>query len=606
MRSLGLNHGSIRTAAEIISLSFASDPLIRWLSRDPSGPGWETLTPTLQRWQEARLREYARIGIMMESHNEFEERIKKKYPPNSLYYLEIAAVRPDTQGLGVGRTIMQWVMQELGDYPCYIECTDKSNVAFYVKYGFELVEEAELVDEEDAMPPTTLFYMIRDPCVQAGMTCEGYKTRLTWGSSDTASSAGGGIVLKPVRPPRQKSKSLRDSRMRPVAESVDDEVVNLPDFSSIPSPDDLDLLCLQFEAFSEGLPDEEVSQKLMDSFTTIGWQTITGRAGHDTMFKSDILPLCEDSICLKYACLAYQASLDIDTSHLTPLYMQSALSNYLNDLENPSMLCQDVTLATGVLLCSVSINSLYIWSPLLKGLHGVLQARDLLNDPQRPPVANHLLEAVGLLDIPFFTLNRITPSLEIWKSYVQPHKHSGIEQISGIPYSLMNLLANMDSTTIEQDLLQWPGELGDEFAQIHLWEAFRLAGILHSRCLADHDQDQTTSSRVNISTELLRMKVFASIQAIIGIGTFNFRLSLARAILYPLFIAGILAENAQEQQLARVAFQYMMQKGQEGIEQIIMDIVAKVWKNGKGGNEASKLMIATEATAELNAEIHLY
>ncbi|KAG9498000.1 hypothetical protein J7337_010876 [Fusarium musae] len=162
MRPLGLDHGSIKTAAEIISLSFASDPLIRWLSRDHSGPGWETLTPTLQQWQEARLREYARIGIMMESHNDFEERIKKKYPPNSLYYLEIAAVRPDTQGMGVGRTIMQWVVQELGDNPCYIECTDKKNVAFYVKYGFELVEEAELVDEEDAMPPTTLFYMIRD------------------------------------------------------------------------------------------------------------------------------------------------------------------------------------------------------------------------------------------------------------------------------------------------------------------------------------------------------------------------------------------------------------------------------------------------------------
>ncbi|KAF5702089.1 hypothetical protein FGLOB1_9816 [Fusarium globosum] len=602
MRPLGLDYGSIKTAAEIISLSFASDPLIRWLSRDRSGPGWENLTPTLQQWQEARLREYSRIGIMMDSHNDFEQRIREKYPPNSLYYLEIAAVRPDAQGMGVGRTIMQSVVQELGDDPCYIECTDKKNVAFYAnrvatpsRYAFGS-KTYEL----------TVATRLLDLCVQAGKTCEGYKTRLTWGSSDTASSAGGGIVLKPVRPPRQKSKSLRDSRISPVVESVLDELVNLPDFSSIQSPDDLDLLCLQFESFSEGFPDEEVSQKLMDSFTTIGYQTITGRAGHDTMFKSDILPLCEESISLKHACLAYQASLHIDTSHLTPLYMQSALSNYLNDLENPSMLRQDVTLATGVLLCSVSINSLYIWSPLLKGLHGVLQARELLDDPQRPPVANHLLEAVGLLDIPFFTLNRITPSLEIWKSYVQPHKHSGIEQTSGIPYSLMNLLANMDSTTIEQDLLQWPGELGDDFAQIHLWEAFRLAGVLHSRCLADHQQDQTTPPRANVSTEILRMKVFASIQAIIGIGTFNFRLSLARAILYPLFIAGILAENAQEQQLTRVAFQYIIQKGQEGTEQIIVDIVAKVWKNGKGGNEASKLMIATEATAELNAEIHLY
>lgn len=58
---------SIKVAAEIISLSFASDPLIRWLSRDRTGPGWETLTPTLQRWQEARLRGYAVQAIAMEA-----------------------------------------------------------------------------------------------------------------------------------------------------------------------------------------------------------------------------------------------------------------------------------------------------------------------------------------------------------------------------------------------------------------------------------------------------------------------------------------------------------------------------------------------------------
>jgi hypothetical protein len=36
--------------------------------------------------------------------------------------------------------------------------------------------------------------------------------------------------------------------------------------------------------------------------------------------------------------------------------MQSALSNYLSDLDTPSRLTQDVTLATGVLLCSVSVS----------------------------------------------------------------------------------------------------------------------------------------------------------------------------------------------------------------------------------------------------------
>ncbi|KAF4442959.1 hypothetical protein F53441_11603 [Fusarium austroafricanum] len=164
----------------------------------------------------------------------------------------------------------------------------------------------------------------------------------------------------------------------------------------------------------------------------------------------------------------------------------------------------------------------------------------------------------------------------------------------------------MDSPTIEHDLLQWPGELGDEFVQIHLWEAFRFAGILHSRALVDQDQDPSTSSTPKVKTEVLRMRAFASIQAIISTGTFNFQLALAKAILYPLFIAGILAENAQEQRLTRIAFQHLMQSCQDKTEQIILDIITKVWKDGRGGNEAAKLMMATEAASELNVEIHLY
>jgi hypothetical protein len=61
------DYHSIRTAAEIVSLAFASDPLIRWISRDRTGPGWESLPPTLQLWQEARLRGYAVRAIAMEA-----------------------------------------------------------------------------------------------------------------------------------------------------------------------------------------------------------------------------------------------------------------------------------------------------------------------------------------------------------------------------------------------------------------------------------------------------------------------------------------------------------------------------------------------------------
>jgi hypothetical protein len=41
--------------------------------------------------------------------------------------------------------------------------------------------------------------------------------------------------------------------------------LDMPEFTSGQSPDELDLLCLQFESLSEKLPDEDVAQKLMES-----------------------------------------------------------------------------------------------------------------------------------------------------------------------------------------------------------------------------------------------------------------------------------------------------------------------------------------------------
>ena len=206
------------------------------------------------------------------------------------------------------------------------------------------------------------------------MPCEGYKTRLTWGSPDAGSSTGSGIVLKPVRQPRAKSRIMRKRETEITAETLPDISMELGDFQS---PDDLDLLCLQFELTSEPLPDEDVAEKLMESckiivlrvdlpnsriVRTSGYQTLTDRAGQsqNTVFTSCILPLSDGCIALKQACIAYQASLSSTTSHYTPLYMESALSNYLSDLDNPDRLSQDVTLATGVLLCSVSVSNTLI------------------------------------------------------------------------------------------------------------------------------------------------------------------------------------------------------------------------------------------------------
>ncbi|KAJ5035864.1 hypothetical protein NUH16_003725 [Penicillium rubens] len=442
------------------------------------------------------------------------------------------------------------------------------------------------------------------------MACEGYETRLIWGPSDTTTPKTG-MVLNPVRQLRPQRRLRRSRVVDVLPDDSLDLGAELSDLYQVPSPDQLDLLYLQYEsngqAGTDNLPSDEVSNRLMQDC----YQTLTGRDGQDGLFKSDILPLCNSCVSLRQVCLAYQASLDTEMVRLTPIYMQSALSHYFDDLNTPEKLELDATLATGVLLCSLSINSLYIWTPLLKGLYGVLQHRDILVAAQRSPLEDHLLEVIALLDIPSFTLNRITRSMEIWKLHVASKGQVGIEETSGLPYSLINLFAGLGSPEAEEGLLGWAGELGEEFIQIHLWEAFRFAGLLHNRALLGNDQNTSPPAASPMPrSEVVRMKIFASLQAIVDSGAFTFRQPLARAIFYPLFVAGLFAENYQQRRLTRLAFQHLMDDSQERIdgstERVALDIVTNVWETGKGQGLTAKLALATKFAAELNIELHLY
>lgn len=57
----------VSAAAETLSLSFSSDPLISWLYRDPSGPRWDSLLPAVQEWQRFRVRSYILEGLTIEA-----------------------------------------------------------------------------------------------------------------------------------------------------------------------------------------------------------------------------------------------------------------------------------------------------------------------------------------------------------------------------------------------------------------------------------------------------------------------------------------------------------------------------------------------------------
>jgi predicted N-acetyltransferase YhbS len=66
-----------------------------------------------------------------------------------LWYLEVIAVHPALKSRGLGGGVMRWILDQVEGQPIYLECTRRGNVLFYQSFGFRVVEEVELVDDED-------------------------------------------------------------------------------------------------------------------------------------------------------------------------------------------------------------------------------------------------------------------------------------------------------------------------------------------------------------------------------------------------------------------------------------------------------------------------
>jgi GNAT superfamily N-acetyltransferase len=78
------------------------------------------------------------------------------------YFCNIVTVLPEAQGKGVGRALMEVVLERADKegMRCYLESSRREpNVGIYEKFGFGLVKEMICDDDGDAIP---LFCMIRE------------------------------------------------------------------------------------------------------------------------------------------------------------------------------------------------------------------------------------------------------------------------------------------------------------------------------------------------------------------------------------------------------------------------------------------------------------
>jgi hypothetical protein len=191
------------------------------------------------------------------------------------------------------------------------------------------------------------------------------------------------------------------------------------------------------------------------------------------------------------------------------------------------------------------------WTMHLEGMHRILQS-DGLDDLHRLSTPNHfrihLLEVMGVMDLPCFAVGRQTSEIGIWRRYCQPATpRYGVEPVSGLPRTLLDIFAGIGAETTEQTFWDWPGEQGG-FLQCYLWEAHRLAGILTLRrqAYAPVLPDNTVSAwrqpaRCPADTTVLVARILASLDAL-RLASVERPLEdahIRNAILFPMFIAGL-------------------------------------------------------------------
>ncbi|CAG7917408.1 unnamed protein product [Penicillium olsonii] len=321
-----------------------------------------------------------------------------------------------------------------------------------------------------------------------------------------------------------------------------------------------------------------------------GINTLHSTTARDSMLHPRLPQLFQDSPALFPICISFQLAL---TSTVIPRfceYFDKALRTFRSELACSKTL-SDATLTSGLLLCSIGLMHGLPWTMHLEGMHRILQRDGLdVNCPPTPAFFRiHLLEVMGVMDISCFSIGRQSPQIGIWRRYCQPAApRYGVEPVSGLPRTLLDIFAGIGAETTEQSFWNWTGEPGS-FPQCYLWEAYRLAGILALRrgnVPVSSPGNITTwrqPAKCPANTTVLISRILASIDAL-RLASIERPLEdafIVNAILFPVVIAGlefdVLCQKPDWQQLIRCSLKDSHQC------EILLSLLEELWQQTDPG-----------------------
>ncbi|KAK5046106.1 hypothetical protein LTR84_008563 [Exophiala bonariae] len=258
----------------------------------------------------------------------------------------------------------------------------------------------------------------------------------------------------------------------------------------------------------------------------------------------------ESSVALVRIAIALQTLIDEGASARFLGRYQRALAAFRNELNTKNNQLIPGTVLAGIQLCTVEILLGSKWTSNFDGISRLVASSSsefLRSIPLSASIP--IVETLSLFDLPVFVLGRTTPPRQIWSRYrsgkliakAAQHESDSIEGVSGLPKTLIDLLAEENSLESAEKLWHWTGYAGSPL-QCQLWEAYRFAGILDIRKRSLGRFSATSSALDNISN-FEHMIVARAISALYAIYTGLFdgpqtteEWFVAYAVNYPLFI----------------------------------------------------------------------
>ncbi|KAH7401391.1 hypothetical protein BKA66DRAFT_436536 [Pyrenochaeta sp. MPI-SDFR-AT-0127] len=348
-------------------------------------------------------------------------------------------------------------------------------------------------------------------CLSKGTSCGGYDIQLRWNprNAPTSPSSDHGNQLEETH--HDSEQTLSDSGMTIQLSPVDVEA-------------------------------DEVDQAF-ERFLMSGIHTLYSTTIHEWI-KAAMAEASQRSPALLAACANVQFLLESRMSLKFHQHFERALQMFQVELYASNRVINGPTLAAGLLHSQGIRWTDHLWCMTdLYNLHG-----DLANlESETDMFTRHCLEVIGVMDMPNLVLGRNTPSLGFWKRLRRIQNKwtcfdfHGVEPVSGLPRTLLDISSRIEDTAVETQLWLWGGEIG-EFLQCHFWDAWRYAALLdhrHRWRKTPRPANGSLQSVVLPTSTQLMFRLLSSLEALrLGIvQQENSHLLIAGATLYPWFVA---------------------------------------------------------------------